>query len=103
YWCATGATPAGGQGPSYAGTSKKSFNTCWPKVLLGTPALAGSPVLLPEMLYIPQCVKEAVVSNATTTKVRVRGGARSQDSSGDSFPPALPSAVQTLTPFCVML
>src|ERR1035438_3885609 len=55
------------------------------------------------MLYIPQCVKAAVLSNAITTKLRVPALACPHDSSGESSPPGLPSPEQALEPFTVML
>jgi hypothetical protein len=50
------------------------------------------------MLYIPQWVNEPVASYKTTTKLRVLPLGRVQDSSGDSFPPGLPSIEQTFKP-----
>ncbi len=54
-----------------------------PVLASGNPAFSGNPVVLGEILYIPQCVKAAVTSYATTAKLRVPGLARVHDSSGD--------------------
>src|SRR6516162_2411689 len=82
---------------------KKSLITCVPKGLPGTPAFSGRPVAVPEMLYIPQWVNEAVMSNRTTTKLLVPAGAFVHESSGDWLPPMLPSSEQALMPFISML
>src|SRR5580658_1439441 len=55
------------------------------------------------MLYIPQWVKAAVLSYVVTTKLVVPAGALVHDSSGDSFPPGLPSIEQELESFTMML
>src|SRR6202021_984860 len=94
----SGAAPAGGQGPSYSWPKSKSFSTCVPKRLPATPAPSGNSFTLPAMLYMPQWVKLAVVSNRTTTNERVSGGASVQNSSGDWSPPASPLAVHVFTP-----
>src|ERR1700730_2571240 len=54
------------------------------------------------MLYIPQCVNDAVSSKAMTTKLRTSSGAFRQDNSGEMFPPA-PPVVHVLEPFHAML
>src|SRR5215831_12673584 len=98
-----GATPDGGQGPSYSAPMKKSLITCVPNLLPASPALLGSPIALGEMLYMPQWVNAAVTSYRTTTKLVVPSGAFVQESSGERFSPVAPLMEQMLTLFSTML
>jgi hypothetical protein len=54
--------------------AEKSLTIWSPYMLPATPAFSGSPVAVREILYIPQCVKAAVTSYRTTTKLRVPVG-----------------------------
>src|SRR5277367_3753738 len=55
------------------------------------------------MLYIPQCVNDAVTSNSATTKLRVPRGACDHDTSGDWFPPGAPFTEHAFVPLLRML
>jgi len=87
YSWTSGVRLLGGQGPSYCAPKEKSLNTCCPNVLPAIPAFGGSCLVPGAMLYMPQCVKDAVTSNMVTTKLCVSSGAFVQESSGELFPP----------------